>query len=139
MSGEARAADLLTRMRQGAIKQPPNKEFEAATVAREIPPAARSFDVAGAQHPLIKTARPIRYTLDLAREKHRFPNQFVLDAEADASEVMRALLHLLEDEPSLASTVRARLPRAGPRWQTASAPHALPAPTERRQLPRWCS
>ncbi len=48
MSGEARAADLLTRMRQVAIKQPLNQEVEAATVAQDMPPAARSFDVAEA-------------------------------------------------------------------------------------------
>ena len=114
MSGEARAADLLTRMRQVAIKQPLDQEVEATTTDLEMPPAARLFDVAEPQRPPTRTARPIRYTLDLAREQHRFLKQFALDAEADASEVMRALLHLLEDEPSLASTVRARLPRAGP-------------------------
>lgn len=112
MSGEARAADLLTRMRQVATKQAPDQEV--ATTEREMPLAARPVDVTAAQRPPSPSARPIRYTLDLAREQHRFLKQFALDAEADASEVMRALLHLLEDEPSLASTVRARLPRAGP-------------------------
>jgi len=104
MSGEARAADLLTRMRQVATKQAPDQE--AATTALEMPPTE-------AQRPPTTTARPIRYTLDLAREQHRFLKQFALDAEADASEVMRALLHLLEDDPGLASTVRARLHRSG--------------------------
>ena len=112
MSGEARAADLLTRMRQVATKQAPDQV--AATAELELPPAVRPVDVTEAQRPPTTAARPIRYTLDLAREQHRFLKQFALDAEADASEVMRALLHLLEDEPSLASTVRARLPRAGP-------------------------
>ena len=112
MSSEARAADLLTRMRQVATKQAPDQE--AATTALEVPAAVRPVDVTEAPRPPTTTARPIRYTLDLAREQHRFLKQFALDAEADASEVMRALLHLLEDDPGLASTVRARLHRSGP-------------------------
>jgi len=112
MSGEARAADLVTRMRQVATKQAPDQE--AATAAPEMPAAVRHIDVTEAQRPPTPTARRIRYTLDLAREQHRSLKQFALDAEAGASEVMRALLHLLEADPSLASTVRARLPRSDP-------------------------
>lgn len=53
----------------------------------------------------------IRTTLDLSREQHRFLRQFALDADSDASSVLRALLALLEEDPELAKTVLTRLVR----------------------------
>ena len=60
--------------------------------------------------------RSVRFTLDLTRPQHRFLKQFALDVEADASNVMRALLRLLEEDEALAKRVVARLPsaRTGP-------------------------
>jgi hypothetical protein len=50
-----------------------------------------------------------RFTLDLERRQHRFLKQFALDAETDASAVMRVLLRLLQEDDKLARRVLARL------------------------------
>lgn len=46
-----------------------------------------------------------RYTLDLSREQHRFLKLFAVDAEVDASAVLRALLRVLEADSILATRV----------------------------------
>jgi hypothetical protein len=51
----------------------------------------------------------VRFTLDLAREQHRFLKRFALDAEANASVVMRTLLSILQDDKAFARTVIARV------------------------------
>lgn len=53
--------------------------------------------------------RTVRFTLDLARDQHRFLKRFALDAETDASVVLRALLLILAEDPALARTVMRRL------------------------------
>jgi hypothetical protein len=47
----------------------------------------------------------VRFTLDLARPQHRFLRRFALDAETDASVVVRTLLAMLEEDSSLAKRV----------------------------------
>jgi hypothetical protein len=64
---------------------------------------------ASARRPNRKRDRKIRVTLDLTREQHRFLRRFALDAEADASSILRALLALLEEDAALAANVRALL------------------------------
>jgi hypothetical protein len=51
----------------------------------------------------------VRFTLDLARSQHRFLKQFALDAEADASVILRVLLSLLEEDGRLTKRVLARI------------------------------
>jgi len=53
--------------------------------------------------------RRVRFTLDLTRQQHRFLKQFALDVEADASNVMRTLLRLLEEDGALAKRVVTRV------------------------------
>jgi len=53
--------------------------------------------------------RRIRYTLDLARDQHRFLRLFALDAGVDASVVVRTLLSLLEEDGKLARRVLQRV------------------------------
>lgn len=54
--------------------------------------------------------KPVRFTLDLDRDRHRFLKSYADDIEADgASQVMRALLDELRDDPELAARVRARI------------------------------
>jgi hypothetical protein len=50
-------------------------------------------------------------TLDLSREQHRFLRQFALDAESDASAILRALLAILEEDDLLAESVVSRAGR----------------------------
>ena len=54
--------------------------------------------------------KPVRFTLDLDREHHRFLKTYAAEIEAKgAAEVMRALLDELRDDPELAARVRARV------------------------------
>lgn len=53
----------------------------------------------------------VRMTLDLSREQHRFLRQFALDAESDASAILRALLAILEEDDLLAESVVSRAGR----------------------------
>jgi hypothetical protein len=50
--------------------------------------------------------KPVRYTLDLAPDDHQFLKRFALDAEVNASAVVRALLGQLRGDPELAERVR---------------------------------
>ena len=53
---------------------------------------------------------PSRFTLDLDRAHHQFLKEYAAEIEAKgASEVMRALLDELRDDPELAGRVRARV------------------------------
>lgn len=51
--------------------------------------------------------KPVRFTLDLNREQHHFLKRFALDADTDASAVVRALLTRLQDDSGLARQVQA--------------------------------
>jgi hypothetical protein len=53
----------------------------------------------------------IRITLDLSREQHRFLRQFALDADSDASSVLRTLLDLLKADSELAKAVLRQVAR----------------------------
>ena len=58
-----------------------------------------------------RPAKPekIRFTLDLDQARHSFLKQFALHRDANASEVVRALLDELQEDPDLAIRVRARI------------------------------
>jgi hypothetical protein len=58
--------------------------------------------------------KPVRFTLDLSRDQHRFLKEFALDTEADASVIMRALLTQLREDPDLAQRVQASVWQARP-------------------------
>lgn len=54
--------------------------------------------------------KPVRFTLDLDRAHHQFLKKYTSDIEArGASQVMRALLDELRDDPQLAARVRDRI------------------------------
>jgi hypothetical protein len=50
--------------------------------------------------------KPVRFTLDLSHSQHGFLKRFALEAEVDASKVMRVLLDQLQSDPELAQRVR---------------------------------
>jgi hypothetical protein len=53
--------------------------------------------------------KPVRFTLDLDRQQHRFLKEQAVGIDADASQVLRALLDELRDDPALATRVRDRI------------------------------
>ena len=119
MSPDASAADVLNRMRQVATRPAarPARARKPAPADGTADAAALPSPVATApEHPVpapathrTQAVRPIRYTLDLARDQHRFLKRFAFDAEVDASEVMRSLLSLLEHDHALTARVHDRL------------------------------
>ena len=78
--------ELLERMRAATTGEKPGRHVAGSTTdGKAAEPAKR-----------------VRYTLDLSKEQHRFLKQFALDADADASAIMRALLSILETDQELA-------------------------------------
>jgi hypothetical protein len=68
-----------------------------------------SNDAKRSASPAGRNNRPVRFTLDLAREQHRFLKLFAVDAETDASVVVRTLLALLAEDAALARRVLRRV------------------------------
>lgn len=62
-----------------------------------------------------RPGKPIRFTLDLAPDLHRFLKRFATDVEVDAARVMRVLLTQLRDDAELAARVRALVWEEPPR------------------------
>jgi hypothetical protein len=77
----------------------------AATVVDEPEPQAQP-EAAPAPGPPPRPPKPVRFTLDLSHSQHGFLKRFALEAEVDASKVMRVLLDQLQSDPELAQRVR---------------------------------
>jgi hypothetical protein len=53
--------------------------------------------------------KPIRFTLDLDRDRHRYLKEYALQIDAKASEIIRELLDEMHDNDDLRARVRARI------------------------------
>lgn len=58
-------------------------------------------------------SKPVRITVDLDPELHRFLKMYALDSGARGAAVVRALLAELKDDPELSSRVTERLSETG--------------------------
>lgn len=97
------ASDVLARM-----KATTNREKPVSTVPTETSlPAAEPQEVPLPTRP--PRVRRVRYTLDLDPEQHKALKRFALEAEADASEVMRILLAQLQTNTELKNAVNTAL------------------------------
>ena len=75
----------------------------APATAEPVPPVT---DVPRRPRP----EKPVRFTLDLYRARHKFLKNYATEIEArGASEIMRAMLDELRDDPELAARVRDRI------------------------------
>jgi hypothetical protein len=97
---EGKASDVLERMRRTATKQPAEANGRGEHV-KANPPLKRLGRAAGREK--------VRYTLDLTGDQHHFLKRFAVDAGVDASQVMRALLTLLDKDHDLAKQVMQQL------------------------------
>jgi len=92
VSGVRRASTVAGLRAAAAGGAPLTRAIEEGNPpSRELPP---------------RPAKPIRFTLDLDRDDHQMLKRFAVSIEADASQVMRALLDQLRDDPDLARRVR---------------------------------
>jgi hypothetical protein len=91
----AKAGDVRERMREAALGR--------QTAASPLVPAAASPAPVSLRTQREETVT--RYALRLPHELHRFLRQYALDHHIDASEVVRALLSLLEQDPALSDRV----------------------------------
>jgi len=92
-----RASEILARMRQVTMSA-----RESRGPGPEAPESGLSAPVGGRR-------TRVRFTLDLSSEQHRFLRRFALEADTDASQVLRVLLRLLEQDPHLAHRVLTEL------------------------------
>lgn len=92
-----KASDMVERMRNTATREKPIRVGEGdKRRVKELPrdPSER-----------------VRVSLDLSKEQHKALKRFALEAEADASAVLRALLVRLEVDEELAEVVRDEISR----------------------------
>lgn len=95
-----RPSDVLARMKATATREKPVSTDPSETTLRSEVLATE--DAPPTRPPRV---RRVRFTLDLDPEQHKALKRFALDADADASEVMRALLSQLQTDTALRSAV----------------------------------
>lgn len=98
--GKKRASDSLARLRTGITRETP------ATRGRQD-----AEDVGATENTVTRagTTKPVRISVDLPKEQHRFLRRFALDADTDGMRIVRALLSELEEDARLAERIRERL------------------------------
>ena len=95
---KSKPSDVLSRMKAAASREKPVTTAEEP----EVTPDISSSGSTPVQPPRV---RKIRYTLDLEPGQHKNLKRFAVEADADASEVMRALLVLLYTDTQVRNAV----------------------------------
>lgn len=96
---KGKPSDVLSRMKAAASREKPVSTIDEL----ERPSATPTI---GADTPAKPPrVRKVRYTLDLEPEQHKNLKRFAVEADADASEVMRALLVLLYTDTHVQNAV----------------------------------
>ena len=95
-----RPSDVLARMQATATREKPVSTDPTETALR--PEVVATEDTPPTKSPRV---RRVRFTLDLDPEQHKALKRFALEADADASEVMRILLAQLQSDTALQNAV----------------------------------
>lgn len=90
-----KASNILSRMRETTKREKPIRVEEADARRVAVLPS--------------DPQQRVRFTLDLAKEQHKFLKRFAVEAETDASVVVRALLSRLEHDENLSAAIGAEL------------------------------
>lgn len=100
MSAEGRASDFIGGRDSGSGD---SRRGKVGRTLRSGSPVSQEPANAKAN------AKPVRLTVDLNPELHRFLKLYAVDAGAKGAEVVRALLEELRDEPELSERVLERI------------------------------
>lgn len=102
---KSRPSDVLSRMKAAATREKP----VTTTVLEDAD--ARAGETVPIQPASPPRVRPVRFTLDLEPTVHKNLKRFALEADADASEVLRALLALLHSDTQVRNAVLTAISR----------------------------
>lgn len=110
MSTKNKSSDILERMRQATLRERPSSQDLEAEIDSPAPSSPLSAQTDGRRALLLpQSGKRVRFTLDLQPQQHKFLKRFALEAETDASAVVRALLARLEEDDTLAESIRKRI------------------------------
>jgi hypothetical protein len=109
MSKTNKSSDILARMRQATLREKPSSPQTEAENSSPTPPSPLPAQTDGRRAVLLpQSGKRVRFTLDLNPQQHKFLKRFALEAETDASAVVRALLAHLEEDEAMAELIRRR-------------------------------
>jgi hypothetical protein len=103
MSKTKPASDMLARFRKTAEQPKP-----VAVVAPEVEEPLVSPPEAAAPAKPAGKGRIVRITLDLEATQHKFLKRLALEEDLSVSDLLRAVVGLLEEDPELARRVAER-------------------------------
>lgn len=110
---DRRPSSYARRLGQVAGKARPDTGIEPAPPAPEeplsIPPVVVDRPSSPARPSRRRGGQRVRITVDLDRDKHRGLRLFAVEADTDASEVVRLLIDRLLRDPAFAEQIRAEL------------------------------
>jgi hypothetical protein len=110
MSKQHKSSDILARMRQATLREKPSSQQMEADNSSPTPSSPIPGQTDGRRAVLLpQSGKRVRFTLDLNPQQHKFLKLFALEADTDASAVVRALLAHLEEHEALAESVRTRI------------------------------
>lgn len=116
--GGSKASEVLKRRgdRKGKLERslergsPRAREAEQQTEGGRPDPGDRTASsTAPERRRTARPEKPVRITVDLDPEMHRFLKGFAFEREAKGTEVVRALLEMLRQDPGLAEELDRRL------------------------------
>jgi hypothetical protein len=106
MSKQNKSSDILARMRQATLRErPPSQQLEEGNNAPTPSSPLPAHTDRRRALLLPQSGKRVRFTLDLHLQQHKFLKRFALEAETDASAVVRALLARLEEDEALAESI----------------------------------
>ena len=114
----AKASELAARMRETALKEKPKPTLEAVPQAEEevvdeVSTSPTTVGEGSSTKPVRR--KPIttsRYTIDLAQNQRKALKLYALNLDCDASEVVRALLSMLQESKEVQAEVSSRVQAA---------------------------